>query len=50
MEQDKEPRKKPMHLWLISQQKRQEHTMDKRHGGGAGVWGDPIAPRTDPGA
>ena len=31
MEQNRKPRNKPMHLWPIDpQQKRQEHTMEKR--------------------
>ena len=31
MEQNREPRNKPTHLWLISlQQRRQEYTMEKR--------------------
>jgi len=32
VEQDREPRNKPMHLWSINlQQWRQEYTMEKRH-------------------
>ena len=40
MEQNREPRNKPTHLWLISlQQRRQEYTMGKRQSLGQVVLG-----------